>query len=324
MRAWAGVALLSFGLSGSVRAAFDPATLIKLSSSVLKVEVNRAQGGYSLGSGVVVGEDEVVTSCHVTRDAEQVSVLQDGLRLPAQSQRVDVDHDLCLLRVPGIDSGRAVKLGQARQLVIGQPLTAIGHTAGALQSSGGEVVALHRMDGSQIIQASNYFSSGASGGGLFDAQLRLVGILTFRLRGGLKHYFAVPTDWLKHDLGDPAEPEQTIGPLAPALIAFWQRPAEAQPFFLRAAVFENNGNWRALQPLATDWLQHDPTDPEPWYLLGLARSRQDEPHEARHVLSCALALAPDFERARTELEHIAQAPGGPDAAVAVDTATCHL
>ena len=64
----------------------DAGTLIRLSTSVLKVEVIRAQGGYSLGSGVVIGADLVATNCHVTREARQIAVLQDGLRLPAQSQ----------------------------------------------------------------------------------------------------------------------------------------------------------------------------------------------------------------------------------------------
>ena len=230
-------------------AGIDPATLIKLSSSVLKVEVIRTQAGYSLGSGVVIGADRVVTNCHVTRDARQIAVLQGGLRLPVQSQRADAAHDLCLLHVRGVESSRAATLGQASQLVVGESVTAIGHTAGALQNSPGEVLALHRLDGGRVIQTSNYFNSGASGGGLFDADSRLVGILTFRLRGGTAHYFAMPAEWLERQLRDADANEQPVGPLPAADLAFWERPLEAQPFFLRAAVLENEGNWPALQPL---------------------------------------------------------------------------
>lgn len=308
MKAFFSSALLAGALNGAVAAAIEPSTLIRLSTSVLKVEVIRAQGGYSLGSGVVVGADRVVTNCHVTRDARLIAVLQGGLRLPATSQRVDADHDLCLLRVPGVDSARAVTLAPAGQLVLGQPLTAIGHTAGALQSSVGEVLALHRMEGTCIIQSSNYFSSGASGGGLFDADMRLVGILTFRLRGGLNHYFAVPTEWLQRDLQDADDREQAIGPQPPGQPAFWERSAAAQPFFLRAAVYENEGNWGVLQTLVRDWLRRDANDPEPWYLLGLALSRQDRPGEARHALRCALVLAPESKSARAELQQLEQRP----------------
>ena len=293
-------ATLAWLLAGPAFAALDPGTLIKLSTSVLKVEVIRAQGGYSLGSGVVVGADAVVTNCHVTRDARQIAVLQGGVRLPAQSQRVDAYHDLCLLHVRGVESARAVVLAQA---AIGQAVTAVGHTAGALQSSTGEVLALHRLDGGSVIRSTNYFNSGASGGGLFDAESRLVGILSFRLRGATGHYFAMPAEWLALQLRG-AQNEQPIRPLASGELAFWEQPLEAQPFFLRAAVLEYDGNWRALQPLATEWARHDMDDPEPWYLLGLALDRQNLPGEARRALECSLALAPDFANARAELERV--------------------
>jgi serine protease Do len=293
MLAWS-VAAPAFG------AALDPATLIKLSTSVLRVEVIRAQGGYSLGSGVVIGADTVVTNCHVTRDAREVAVLQAGLRLPAQSQRVDAYHDLCVLQVRGVESKRAVEFGQA---AIGQAVTAVGHTAGALQSSVGEVLALHRLDGGRVIQSTNYFNSGASGGGLFDADSRLVGILSFRLRGAAGHYFAMPAEWLAERLQG-AKDEQPIEPRAASELAFWEHPLATQPFFLRAAALENDGDWRALQPLAIEWARHDASDPEPWYMLGLALDRQDRPGEARRALECSLAIAPDFASARAELERV--------------------
>jgi hypothetical protein len=303
-------------------AALDPATLIKLSTSVLKVEVIRVQGGYSLGSGVVVDADRVVTNCHVTRDARQIAVLQGGVRLPAQSQRVDAYHDLCLLRVRGIEGSRAVEFARGDRLAIGQPLTAVGHTAGALQSSVGEVLALHRLDGGRVIQSSNYFNSGASGGGLFDRDLRLVGILTFRLRNGRAHYFAMPAEWLADQLRS-SQPEQSVGPRTADELAFWEKPLETQPLFLRAAVLENEGQWSALQPLAADWAHQDPTDPEPWYLLGIALDRQDQFAEARLALECSLSIAPDFKNARTALQRVTQR-GGPAPEPSAAPAACRL
>jgi len=304
----------------SQAAGVDPRTLIRLSTSVLMVEVIRAQGGYSIGSGVVIGADSVVTNCHVTRDARQVVVLQGGVRLPAQSQRVDAYHDLCLLRVRGIDSARAVELGAA---ATGQPVTAVGHTAGALQSSVGVVVALHRLDGARVIQSSNYFNSGASGGGLFDADLRLVGILSFRLRGANAHYFAMPSQWLERQLRS-AQAEQPIGPQGGAERAFWERPLASQPYFLRAAVLENDGDWRALQPLAAEWARQDADDPEPWYLLGLALEQQGRSGEARHALTCSLALAPDFDIARAELERLSLRSDAPPQNAAASEEPCRL
>lgn len=303
--------LLGAAGPGFAFAVLDPGVLIRLSASVLKVEVIRAHGGFSLGSGVVVDADRVATNCHVTRDARQIAVLQGGLRLPAQAQRIDAYHDLCLLHVRGIDRARAVVLAPDARLAIGQPVTAVGHTAGALRGSVGEVLALHRMDGARVIQSSNYFNSGASGGALFDAESRLVGILSFRLRGGTAHYFTVPAEWLARQLGD-AEGEQAIGPRS-GEAAFWEQPLDQQPTFLQAAVLENNRDWRALQPLAADWARRDPDDAEPWYMLGLALDRLDRPGEARHAFECSLALAPDSERARAALRRVDRRDPAPGA-----------
>ena len=305
------LALMLFMVQASpVLAALDPALLVKLSSSVLKVEVIRAEGGYSLGSGVVVGADRVVTNCHVTRDARQIAVLQGGLRLPAQSQQVDAYHDLCLLRVRGIESARAVRLGLAGDLAIGQPVTAVGHTAGEFRSSGGAVLALHRMDGARVIQSSNFFSSGASGGGLFDADAKLVGVLSFRLRGTTAHYFAVPAEWLAHNL-DAADRVLPIGLPAGRDLAFWEQPLDQQPPFLRAAVLERDGNWQALRLLAADWARRDTSDPEPWYLLGRALGKLDLPGEALRALECALAMDANLEGARLEMQRLAMRQDAP-------------
>ncbi len=321
-RRWAALLWLCAMGTGPAHADIDRAALIGLSASVLKVEAERTQGGYSLGSGVVVGSDRVVTNCHVTHDAEQIFVIRGGVRWRVGSESSDAYHDLCLLRVPGLHA-EPVAIGQASQLAIGQPVAALGYTGGLeLQSSQGEVIALHRMDGSVVVQSSNFFSSGASGGGLFDAQLHLVGILSFRLRGGNAHYFAAPIDWLLPRLqGDAGEHD--VKPLAPGDQAFWQRPVEAQPLFLRAAVLERDGHWADLQPLASAWTRTDATDPEAWYMLGLALDEQNHNGDARHALECALAADPAFVPARLRLEPIYQRLGRP-APPAAAGPTCRL
>ena len=80
-------------------------------------------------------------------------------------------------------------------------------------------------------------------------------------------------------LEDP-QGEQAIAPLASDALAFWQQPLETQPFFLRAAALENEGNWRALQPLAAEWARHDTDDPEPRQLLERLALRRELPPES--------------------------------------------
>lgn len=220
---------------GTVQAELDRAAFIALSSKVLKIEATRQQGGYALGSGVLVAPQRLLTNCHVTRDARDIHAYQFGVRLRVAAQTSDVPRDLCLLTVPGL-AGEAVAHGASGALRAGQAVAALGYTGGlGLQNSAGEVVALHPYDGAQVIQSSNWFTSGASGGGLFDDDSRLVGIMTFRLRGGTAHYYSVPVEWAADLLARDGNAARAVAPLPPAEQAFWQRPHQLQPPFLHAA-----------------------------------------------------------------------------------------
>lgn len=287
---------LSAGLAGPGHAEMDRASFIGLGASVLKIEVLRAQGGYSLGSGVVVRPDKVVTNCHVTRDAAQIHVLRGGARWRVAAQAIDMERDLCVLHAPGIQAS-VVKFGSGAALKVGQPVTALGYTGGlGIQNSPGDVVALHRHDAGHVIQSSNWFSSGASGGGLFDEDLRLVGILTYRLRGGAAHYFAAPVDWLQPMLDDGSRYE-SVKPVAPSLLPYWQKPVALQPNFLRAALLERDSNWTELEALASHWAAADATDAEPWYLRGLALAQLGRLPDARQALERSVHIEHGFSEA---------------------------
>jgi serine protease Do len=305
------------------RSEVDRAVLLSLSASVLKIEVTRVQGGYSLGSGVVVGTDTLVTNCHVTRDALKINVLRGGVRWLATAQQSDIDRDLCVLRVPGLEAS-AVPLGHAERLAPGQMVSALGYTGGlGLQSSEGEVIALHRVDGGRVIQSSNWFSSGASGGGLFDEELRLVGILTFRLRGGEAHYFAAPVEWLRAMLDAPlADAYAEVGPDRSKRLAYWQRPVLDQPRFLKAALLQRDDQWPELESLASEWARADASDPEPWYLMGVALAQMNRLPEAQQALECALAIEPGSSAASARLASVRGDRGlSPSAARAEHTGT---
>jgi serine protease Do len=272
------------------RAALDQAAYVSLAASVLRVEAPRQRGGYALGSAVALEPDKVVTNCHVTREATDVHILRGGLRYPARWQASDIGRDLCLLDVPGLDA-RPVVLGKAAALSVGQAVTALGYTGGVgIQNSTGQVVQLHRHDGSRVIQSSNFFNSGASGGGLFDDDGRLVGILTFRLRGGEAHYFAAPVEWVAQMLSDTQRGSfRKVMPLDSQQLPYWQAGAASQPRFLQAAVLVRNDRWPELEALARDWLRAEPGDAEPWQLLATALARQGRADEAGAALERARA-----------------------------------
>lgn len=287
-------------LAGFAAAAsgMDRERLVELTASVLKIEVHRAQGGYSIGSGVVVDADRIVTNCHVTRDADAVYVVRGGARWRAERQQARTDLDLCVLRVPDMQ-GRPVALGLRDVLAVGDEVVGLGYTGGTgLFISEGQVFRLHRYAGARIVQATSGFSSGASGGGLFDASMRLVGILTFRLRGGEAHYYAVPVAWLVPllETPDPAT-ESEIHPMGANARPFWQAPASEQPAFLVAAALEQNSQWLPLLSVATDWAGHDTGDAEPLYLRGLALEQLGRLADARAALEQALQIEPDLPQA---------------------------
>jgi hypothetical protein len=243
------------------------AALIQFAPSIVKIEAVDREGRFQLGSGVIIAPGKVVTNCHVTRRAAMVAVLKHGLRLRANGQRADVERDLCLLRVPGLD-GDAVPIAVPSSVKPGDPVIALGYTGGlGLQLSDGLVVARHRWSGSDIIQSTNWFTSGASGGALFNGDGGLIGILTFRLRGGESHYFSAPAEWLHVLIAD----EAGLVPVAPLSgLTFWEATAEAQPFFLQAAPLEQGSQWQALAQLAQRWTGEAKDDAEAFYTQGIA------------------------------------------------------
>ncbi len=199
-----------------------------LSLSVVQIQAYAGPGKMFFGSGVVVGPDRVATNCHVTRAALRVTVAKGSVSYPAVSQQADTRHDLCLLATPGIPFPSA-SLGQTEQLAIGQPLYFYGYPrAIGISFSEGKVRALHPFEGSRIIETSANFTLGASGGGIFSANGKLVGLATFLSAGHAGGYYAIPSDWIP---GLSALEAHKIGPLQG--LSFWE-DAATLPAFLRA------------------------------------------------------------------------------------------
>ncbi|MBS6243434.1 MAG: trypsin-like peptidase domain-containing protein [Roseburia sp.] len=155
------------------------------SDSVVEITTESVQtGSYfnqyvatGAGSGVIISADGyIVTNDHVISGANSIAVrLHDGTTLDAALVATDAKTDLAVIRVQAQGLIPAT-LGTSADLVVGQPVVAIGNPLGRL---GGTVT-----DG--IISA----------GGLFDAQARLVGVVNSKSSGsdveGLG--FAIPID----------------------------------------------------------------------------------------------------------------------------------
>jgi len=148
------------------------------------------------GSGFVLdAEGEIVTNAHVVTDgngadrkvADQVFVeFPDRNVVDAEVVGYDPFYDVALLKVDpkGLAPLHPLELGDDKELVVGEPVAAIGSPFGELQSlSVGVVSAIDRSVKSltqfQIegaIQTDASINPGNSGGPLLDPQARVIGI----------------------------------------------------------------------------------------------------------------------------------------------------
>jgi len=180
----------------AVAQTLQPETFAPLRGSVVRVEADRERGDLVLGTGITVAPGIVVTNCHVTRDATTIRISGGGSLWGVTGQYADGNHDLCFLRAPGW-LGSPVVMNERDSLELGQAVAAIGFTGGTGMSLRfGSVRALHSFDGGRVIESDTAFTSGASGGGLFDATGALVGLLTFRSRRESGSYYSLPVRWI--------------------------------------------------------------------------------------------------------------------------------
>ncbi|PSM32078.1 trypsin-like peptidase domain-containing protein [Haliangium sp. UPWRP_2] len=174
------------------------------------------------GSGIVIGREQIVTNHHVIDGASEIEVVQGGRTFTAGLASFDAAHDLAILRVPGLDLPRVTQR-RSSLVQVGEHVYAIGAPRGLeLSLSDGLIAALRVEKGSNggeagaaILQTTTPISPGSSGGGLFDAQGRLIGITTFSAINGQSLNFALPTEWiaaLEKDIavGVPSPPSPAV------------------------------------------------------------------------------------------------------------------
>jgi serine protease Do len=140
-----------------------------------------------------------------------------------------------------------------------------------------------------VIRTTAAFSQGASGGGLFDSEGRLVGILTFFRVSGEVAYFAVPVEWVKN-----VETTQSAAVSPMEGTPFWAAAIDRQPQFLQAGALEADGRWKELAQLARGWVESDPQDANAWATLAKASAKMGD--EATAESARKRAIKPIAER----------------------------
>lgn len=150
------------------------------------------------GSAVVIRAGSLITNCHVLAKARKVSVTRDNVAYGAALEHADIARDLCLLKVANF-TAPPVTTAPAETPKVGARVYAIGNPRGMeMTISDGLLSGIRRADNDEFValQITVPISPGSSGGGLFDAQGRLIGITTFAMRDSQNLNFALPAAWI--------------------------------------------------------------------------------------------------------------------------------
>ena len=197
---------------------------------------NRWRGG----SGVVIGEDRILTNAHNLHGDEIRVTFADGRTAEATVAGVDADGDLAVLTVP-TQGARALELGTDADAGIGTPVVALGNpnghgprvTLGFVSGVGRSFRGPRGRRVAGAIEHTAPLMPGSSGGPVVDLQGRLLGINTNRLGNGF--YLAIAADAAVRDrvaaLGRGEAPQRRqlgIG-LAPSHVARRLRRAVGLP-----------------------------------------------------------------------------------------------
>ncbi|WP_030612473.1 S1C family serine protease [Streptomyces achromogenes] len=215
------------------------------------VEINATlAGGSSTGSGVIVSSDgEIVTNNHVVSGASSVKVrTSDGKSYTAEVLGTDSSKDLALIKLRDAKGLKAAALGDSDAVRVGDPVVAIGSPEGLTgtvtsgivsalnrdvtvstdenqgQDRGGDSQWPFRFGGREFngdtgsstttykaIQTDASLNPGNSGGALFDASGRVIGINSAMYSSGSQASsssdagsiglgFAIPVNTVKSDL----------------------------------------------------------------------------------------------------------------------------
>ena len=171
----------------------------KAAESVVEVTVTVQQTSYfygsytaeGAGSGVIISEDGyIVTNHHVIKNAQSITVrTTDGKEYPAELIGTDEKSDIAVIHIDAsnlkpaeIGDSSLIKVGDTA-VVIGNPLGTLGGTV-----TNGIISALDRQltinnQALNLIQTNAAINNGNSGGGLFNGQGQLIGIVNAKESG---------------------------------------------------------------------------------------------------------------------------------------------
>ena len=211
----AGPAVVSIISAREVKAPFAGESLLPRIFGTMQAQPPKTRTAQNLGSGVIIdgAKGYVLTNAHVITGATQITArLHDGREFTATLQGADQDMDLAVLKLElpqGAPPLPQARMGDSSELMIGEPVIAIGNPYGLSHTvTTGVVSALERSvtAGQQtiagLVQTDAAINPGNSGGPLLNILGQVVGInaAVFAKGGGLG--FAIPINKAKSVLDE--------------------------------------------------------------------------------------------------------------------------
>ena len=181
-------------------------TTINLRRDFFSTNIYKMPAG--TGSGFIWDPDgHIVTNYHVIKGADEAQItLWDQSTWDAKLVGVEPDKDLAVLKIKAPDDRlKPIKIGESKNLLVGQKAFAIGNpfgfdqtlTTGVISALGREIESVTRRPITGVIQTNAAINPGNSGGPLLDSAYRLIGINTaiYSPTGSYAGIgFAVPVD----------------------------------------------------------------------------------------------------------------------------------
>ncbi|MDP2030086.1 MAG: tetratricopeptide repeat protein [Thiobacillus sp.] len=267
----------------------------RVRGAVVTIETRDERGEpESQGSGVVIAPEQVVTNCHVIADADTIQATLLGKPFKASLLRRDAPRDLCLLGVPGLPTP-PVPLRLRAELRVGEAVYAVGNPLGMELSVSAGLVSALPATGEPHIYTNTPLSPGSSGGGLFDATGRLVGITTGVFHYGQNFNLALPADWVR-DL------PQRGAPATPSL----PTPGSEPDWIEAARKLLIAGDWPALSAFTQRWIDSYPSAAMAYVFRADAWANQGRPDEALNDARRATQLDPTLAIAQSSQVNLLQ------------------
>lgn len=178
----------SSALTKAAEAAHSSVVIIDIYSSEDYEKINQPEGS---GSGVIWTSDGYIVTCnHVVEGASIVKVtLEDGSVYPAEIIGTDSKTDIAVIKISSTTT-LTPTIVRGTDLILAESVIAIGNPLGVLGGTvtSGIISSLERtitVEGQSmtLLQTDAAINSGNSGGGLFDINGSLVGIVNAKSTG---------------------------------------------------------------------------------------------------------------------------------------------